>query len=105
MAFPQLEQLRVELSFHGSAPYAPAPQAHLLYPAARAFFEYPCPHSDCDGLFDLRGAVDSALANASTQRAQGVLQCPGSRGRDPGSKRSCLLQLCYQISATRQQQR
>ena len=102
-AFPTLERLRIDLRFQGPASSAPAPQSHLLYPPARAFFEYRCPYSDCDGQFDLGDAVKAALAGA-THCAQGVLECRGSRGRDPASRRPCLLQLVYEVTATYQQQ-
>ena len=98
-AFPALEHLRIELRFHGPTANAPTPQSHVLYPPARAFFEYSCPYSDCDGQFDLGGAVKAALADV-TNRAQGVLECHGSRGRDPASRRPCQLRLTYEVAAT-----
>jgi hypothetical protein len=102
-AFPALQHLRIELRFQGPDPNAPTAQSHVLYPPARAFFEYRCPYSDCDGQFDLDGAVRAALADA-TQRVHGTLECRGSRGRDPASRRPCLLQLMYEITATCRQQ-
>jgi hypothetical protein len=101
--FPTIQHLRIELSFRGSTSSAPTPQSHVLYPPARAFFEYRCPYSDCDGQFELSGAVEAALANA-THQAQGVLECRGSRGRDPSSRRPCLLQLTYEVTASYRQQ-
>jgi hypothetical protein len=101
--FPTIQHLRIDLRFQGSASSAPTPQSHVLYPPARAFFEYRCPYSDCDGQFDLGDAVNAALADA-THRAQGVLECRGSRGRDPTSSRPCLLQLTYEVTATTRQQ-
>src|SRR6516225_11185057 len=98
-AFPTVQQLRIELKFEGPGSGVPTPQSHVLYPPARAFFEYPCPYSDCDGQFDLADAVNAALADA-THRAQGILECRGSRGRDPTSRRPCLLQLTYEVTAT-----
>lgn len=101
--FPSLQHLRIEFSFRGPTSSAPTPQSHVLYPPARAFFEYRCPYSDCDGQFDLGDAVKAALADAA-HRAQGVLECRGSRGRDPTSSRPCLLQLIYEVTATYRQQ-
>lgn len=98
-AFPTLQHLRIELRFRGPASSVPTAQSHVLYPPARAFFAYRCPYSDCDGQFDLGGAVKAALAE-TTHRAHGVLECRGSRGRDPTSRRSCLLQLLYEVTAT-----
>jgi hypothetical protein len=73
----------------------------MLYPPARAFFEYRCPYSDCDGRFNLDGAVGAALADP-TRRVEGRLECHGSRGKDPASRRACLLQLTYEVTATYQ---
>ena len=101
-AFPTLHHLRIELSFEGSGSSVPTPQTHMLYPPAHAFFEYLCPYADCDGQFDLDGAVRAALADP-THRAEGVLECHGSRGQDPASRRACLLQLTYEVTATYQQ--
>jgi hypothetical protein len=100
-AFPALRHLRIELRFQGLG--APTPQSHVLYPPARAFFEYPCPYFDCDGHFDLTSVVTAAMAD-STHRAEGMLECRGSRGRDHTSGRRCLLQLTYEVTATHQQQ-
>jgi hypothetical protein len=97
--FPTVEQLRVELKFEAPGPSTPTSQSHVLYPPARAFFEYPCPYWDCDGQFDLGGAVRAAVADA-THRAEGVLECQGSRIGDRGSRHSCLLRLLYEVTAT-----
>jgi hypothetical protein len=103
-AFPAVQQLRIEFKFEGSrfegpSTSAPTPQSHVLYPPAAAFFEYPCPYWDCDGRFDLGGAVKTALADA-THRAEGQLECGGSRVGDLASRRPCLLRLFYEVSAT-----
>ena len=97
--FPTVEQLRIELKFEGPSASAPTPQSHVLYPAARAFFEFPCPYWDCGGQFDLGDAVRAALA-AATHRAQGVLECQGSRIGDLASRRPCQLRLSYEVTAT-----
>jgi len=102
-AFPALQHLRIELRFQGSGSSVPTSQMHMLYPPARAFFEYQCPYSDCDGHFSLDGAVRAVLTDAR-HRAQGVLECHGSRGQDLASRRACLLQLTYEITATYQQE-
>jgi len=104
-AFPRILELRIELKFEGPIRNAPTPQSHALYPPAPAFFEYPCPFWDCDGQFDLGGAVKAALAD-TTHRADGVLECRGSRGGERTTKRPCLLRLVYKVTATigRQQQ-
>jgi hypothetical protein len=100
-AFPALEHLRIELRFRGSGSSVPTSQTHLLYPPAPAFFEYQCPYSDCDGQFDLDGAVRAALADA-TRHAEGVLECHGSRGSE-ASRHPCLLRLAYEVTGILQQ--
>jgi hypothetical protein len=97
-AFPTVLQLRIELKFTEPGLSAPASQSHVLYPPARAFFAYPCPYSDCDGQFDLAGAVTTATSNASCQVA-GALECGGLRGGDH-SKRPCLLRVVYEVTAS-----
>ena len=97
--FPTIEELRIELKFAAPSSSEPTPQSHLLYPPARAFFEYPCPCWDCDGQFDLGSAVRAALADA-THRAEGVLECQGSRIGDRASRRPCLWRLSYEVTAT-----
>ena len=95
---PTLQQLRIELQFSGPDASPPTPQLHVLYPPARAFFEYPCPYADCSGLFDLADAVRMAMSN-TLHRAHGVLVCAGSRGGDHASGRPCLLRVAYEVSA------
>jgi hypothetical protein len=97
-AFPQVEQLRIELSFEDRGSTSPTSQLHTLYPPARAFFIYPCPHSDCDGEFELEGAVRATVCDG-TLSAQGSLSCGGVRPSDKGSKRPCELRLAYTITA------
>jgi len=97
-AFPSVQQLRLAFTFAGSHPNMPAPQRHELYPAARAFFTYPCPYPGCDGYFDLSTAVRSAV-EGSSHLAEGALECEGSRPRDYVSRQSCLLQLRYEVDA------
>ena len=101
-AFPTVQQLRIEFKFEAPSPSAPTPQSHVLYPPAPAFFEYPCPYWDCDGQFDLGSAVKAAVADAA-HRAEGVLECRGSRGGERTSRRPCLLRLAYEVTATLRQ--
>ena len=102
-AFPTVQRLRIALKFAGPGPSVPTAQSHLLYPPARAFFEYPCPYSDCSGQFDLADAVNVAMSSA-THQAEGVLECGGSRGSDQGAKRPCSLRVAYEVSALLQPQ-
>jgi hypothetical protein len=99
VTFPTVAELRIELKFEAASSSAPTPQSHVLYPPARAFFEYPCPYWDCDGQFDLSGAVTAALGEP-TQRAEGVRECQGSRVGDRDTRRPCLLRLFYEVTAT-----
>lgn len=101
VAFPDVQQLRLELTFDVTDSSAPVPQSHLLYAAARAFFQYPCPCANCDGGFDLTAAVKAALANKSG-RSRGELECPGQRPERHGSRRLCKLRLRYSVAATYQ---
>jgi len=97
--FPTVEELRIELKFEAPSSSAPTPQSHVFYPPARAFFEYPCPHWDCGGQFDLDAAVRSALSDV-THRAEGVLECQGSRISDRATRRPCLLRVLYEVTVT-----
>ncbi len=101
VAFPAIQQLRLELTFESPAANTPVPQSHILHPAARAFFEFPCPYADCDGQFDLTAAVNTALAN-KTGRARGALECGGQRPEQYSSRKPCNLHLSYAITATYQ---
>ena len=96
IAFPQLEQLRIELSFMDPSSTSPVSQVHTLYPAARAFFTYRCPHSDCNGEFNLADIVATAVR--ATREAHGSLLCTGARPGENGTKRACELRLTYAIT-------
>jgi hypothetical protein len=93
--FPAVEQLRLDMRFEGTKANTPTSQSHELYPAARAFFTFPCAYADCDGQFDLTAAVSALLAKRSLS-AEGVLECRGNRA----SGQSCSLRLLYKITAT-----
>ncbi len=97
--YPAVQQLRLELLFHGATSNNPAPQSHTLHTPARAFFEFPCPYADCDGHFDLGAAVKAAVADPA-HRAAGELRCSGKRAVRVGDKEPCQLHLSYTITAT-----
>jgi hypothetical protein len=101
VAYPALQQLRLELTFESSSANTPVPQSHILHPAARAFFEFPCPYADCDGGFDLTTAVSTSLENKGG-KTRGVLECSGHRPQQHSSRRPCKLQLTYTIAPTYQ---
>jgi hypothetical protein len=97
-AFPTVQQLRLEFSFEETNSHTPAAQSHLLYPPARAFFEFPCPHADCDGQFDLTAVVQRTVTDR-THASRGTVRCSGSRKFDHLSKQPCGLHLVYAITA------
>ena len=99
IAFPAVQHLRLELKFESSSKQAPTIQSHILHSPAQAFFEFQCPYADCDGHFDLTGAVNAALADPA-HHAAGVLECSGLRPWDYASKGACQLQLLYKVTAT-----
>jgi hypothetical protein len=101
VAFPAVQQLRLELKFEGTATNIPAAQSHVLHPPARAFFEFPCPYADCDGHFDLTAAV-SALMGSRLAAADGVLKCSGQRLDRSAARIPCQLHLNYAFTVTYQ---
>lgn len=100
VAFPAVQQLRVELKFAGRYANPPGSQSFVLHPPARAFFTYPCPYANCDGQFDLNRAVNAALDGPSL-RTEGILECAGRRAQKHDSRHPCQLRLLYTIIATR----
>ncbi len=98
VAFPALQELRLELRFEDGGANAPALQLHIMHPPARAFFRFPCPHADCSGQFDLSSAVNDASTHQA-KRSEGVLICSGLRPRTHDSKQLCQLQLFYRVTA------
>ena len=99
VAYPGLQQLRLELTFESPSPNVPAAQLHVLHPAARAFFEFSCPYADCDGGFNLTAAVNTALTDKGG-KAHGVLECSGNRPERESARKPCKLHLIYAIAAT-----
>jgi hypothetical protein len=97
-AFPGVERVRVDLTFRDTAALPPGAQSHAVYPAARAFFEFLCPHADCDGTFDLTDAARSAMTDASAH-ADGTLDCRGTRPQPGMTKGPCGVSVQYQIAA------
>jgi hypothetical protein len=97
-AFPDVERIRVDLKFEEAGAPPPGAQSHALHPPARAFFEFLCPHVDCDGGFDLGSAAISVLTRAST-RAAGTLDCKGTRPAAGMTKQPCGVRVQYTILA------
>ena len=97
-AFPAVERVRVDLRFEDAAARPPGAQSHAMHPPARAFFEFLCPHADCDGGFDLSGVATSVLTRASTH-AEGTLDCKGTRPSAGMTKQPCGVRVRYTILA------
>jgi len=96
-AYPTVVTLGLKLHFEGSEARVPADQMHVMHPPARAFFEFPCPYADCDGQFNLSGAVDTAL-NSTRKSTAGLLECSGSRVKSQAGRQACQLHLHYTIT-------
>ena len=101
VAFPSVQQLRLELKFYGTATNIPASQSHVLHPPARAFFELPCPYADCDGQFDLTAIVNRLLTDGLA-KVEGTLQCAGQRPDRRALRTPCQLHLNYEFTVTYQ---
>jgi len=95
-AFPRCEQIRIHLQFVSKGGPAPAARTHALYPSAHAYFEFACPHGDCDGGIDVN-AVALALLRKSGGHADGTLHCPGTRTAGGGPRPSCNQRVDYWI--------
>jgi hypothetical protein len=97
-AFPGVELVCVDLEFEDATAPHPGAQSHALHPPAPAFFEFPCPHADCDGGFDLSSAAVSLLTGSAT-RASGRLECRGTRPSAGMTKLPCGVRVRYTIVA------
>ncbi len=97
-AFPRSEQVHIHLKFVSQVGPAPAARAHALYPSAQAYFEFACPHGDCDGSIDLNAVILPLLRQCGTQ-AEGTLQCPGTRTGGEGARPRCNQRVDYWILA------
>ena len=97
-AFPDVEQLWITLNFLPLNGPSPPPQKHSFFPPATMILEFPCPHGDCDGFFDLTGVAVELLSATSTV-VKGVTNCLGSRTAPHAGRRPCALGLRYHIAA------
>ncbi len=97
-AFPRVEQIRLQLRFISTVGVAPAAQTHALYPSAQAYFEFACPHGDCDGSVDLNGVALPMLKSAGSH-VDGTLNCPGSRTAGGTNRQPCNQRVDFWISA------
>jgi len=103
--YPQIEQLRIEFNFADRTSRAPSPQAHILFPSARAFFRFACPCSECDGEFDLSTAVSTLVGETGAKRSSSRsvsdnLSCEGIRLRNHVSSRPCPIAVKVRLVAS-----
>jgi hypothetical protein len=101
--FPDIGVVHIDLRFAGGPGLPLSPQRHSLYPAARAFFRFACPCTDCDGDFNLTAtATELAKAGTSSKRsdrsASGQMTCPGTRWRDSTQGEACRIELSFKVS-------
>jgi hypothetical protein len=97
---PGTASVNVHLDFLPSSAPPHAAQSFVLYPAARAFFEYPCPYGGCDGIYDFSAEAQRVLAHEK-KCVTGIVQCTGMRSHDGSQKQACGLRVSYSISVTR----
>jgi hypothetical protein len=97
-AWPTAAFVKVTLRFVTSTLPGPAEQSVALYPAARAYFVYPCPHGDCNGVFDLGAAAERALKREKSH-VEDTLECAGLRSRDGLTRQPCGVRVSYRITA------
>jgi hypothetical protein len=96
-AFPHATLVNIQLQFLPAAAPPHASQSFVMYPAARAFFEYPCPYGDCDGIYQLGAAAVQALGQGNSP-VSGTLECAGVRSRDGLQRQACGLPVSYTIT-------
>ena len=94
---PRATHIAVRLKFQ-APPHTD--QSFVLYPGARAYFGFPCPYGDCDGIYDLSHAAQSILEGTALQ-ASGTLECDGLRSRHRIPRQPCGLQVSYIVNAQR----
>ena len=101
---PSATQIAVRLRFAAGEATTHADQSFVLFPSARAYFGFPCPYGDCDGIYDLSQAAHSALQQPAAQAASGTLECGGVRSRHRIPHQHCGLQVSYTVTAEHRQQ-
>jgi hypothetical protein len=97
---PGTALVNVQLSFLPLSAPPHAAQSFVLYPAARAFFEYPCPYGGCDGVYDFSAEAERALGKQS-KPVTGTVECTGMRSHEGAQKEKCGLRVSYSICAAR----
>lgn len=99
--FPHVEQVVLDLTFSDPSGIGRhSPQIHTLGPAARAYFEVPCPCSAClAGGFDLTLVIANMLSRGQRTVA-GKLSCNGWQDRGRACEHRCTLELRYTATAS-----
>jgi hypothetical protein len=97
-AFPRAEFVRIHLHFVSDGGPALSPRTHALYASADAYFEFACPHGDCDASIDLNDAA-RALLRKGDMESEGTLHCPGTRTGDGTVRPRCNQRVDYWIVA------
>lgn len=95
-AYPKVSQLRLQFAFDKEDGPAPSEQVHILHPAARAYFRFPCPTSGCSGEFDLGPAIEK-MAGSRQKHVADFLDCEGIRAEHRVSGVRCALHLRYTV--------
>jgi hypothetical protein len=88
----------VQLRFLPATAPLHAAQSLILYPPAKAYFAYPCPYGDCDGIYDLDSEANRALTGEKN-RVTGTIECAGVRSREGLQRQPCGLRMSYTIAA------
>ena len=97
-AFPRAECVRIHLRFVSDSGPVPAPRTHALYASAQAYFEFACPHGDCDASIDLNDVANALLRDGATE-GSGTVYCQGTRTGDGGARRPCNQRVDYWVAA------
>jgi hypothetical protein len=98
IAAPNATLLEVQLVFVPETAPLHAAQSITLYPSARAFFAYPCPYGDCDGIFDFNVEAHSTFERDAPEMS-GTVMCSGYRSRDGLQRQPCGQWVRYRIRA------
>jgi len=94
---PLTTHVVVRLQFRADETLTHADQSIVLYPGARAYFGFPCPYGDCDGIYDLTLAAQAAMTYLRSRPTE-TLECSGTRSRHR-LLGPCGLQLSYTVTA------
>lgn len=97
-AFPRAESVRIHLRFLSDDRPALSPTTHALYGSAQAYFEFACPHGDCDSSIDLNDAAHALLRSGDAETG-GTLHCAGTRTGSGAVRPRCNQRVDYWIVA------